>query len=157
VLFRKLASQSGVLELDPEWLEQYSVARYRPMRRLLSEEDYEFLATQKGYDPSIARKLRSRRRKIFRQYLRCLKRDFRRLEGAAKLLLVGCGQDRPDLAKTLFEQRLMFTFGILAVEYRLALHGLGLGNVDIRDLLGTLDRLQDQLGQLALAQQPVIL
>jgi hypothetical protein len=118
------------------------------MERLLSEEDYQFLAAQKGYDPRIVRRLRCERRKIFREYLHCLRRDFGRLEAAARVLMVNSSVDRPDLAKALLRQRLFFTYGVLAAECRLMLHGLGLGTVDTGRLVGSLDAMRAQLGQL---------
>lgn len=154
LLFRKLASPSRLLDFNPDWLRHFSVARYRPMERLLSEEDYEFLATQRGYDPSIGKRLRSERRRIFRGYLRSLKKDFGRLEAALRLFVVNAAEDRPDLAKALLKQRLAFTVGVLAVECRLILHGLGIGTVDVRTLLDSLDSMRTQIGQLALARQP---
>jgi hypothetical protein len=55
-LVRRVAAPSRTAEGDlGTWLDSFSVARYRPMERLLSEADYEFLAAQPGYDPSIAR------------------------------------------------------------------------------------------------------
>ena len=153
VLFRKLASQRRFDPFSPEWISKFSIARYMPMERLLLEEDYAFLSAQPGCDPSILRRLRSERRKIFRQYLRCLKKDFHRLESAVRLYMVHASEDKPEMAKALFRQRLVFTYAVLGVECRLLLHGFGLGAVDIRGLVGSLDAMQSQLGQLALARQ----
>src|SRR5215471_20655160 len=59
--------------------DEFSLARYEPMGRLLAEEDFVFLAAQPGYRPEIGAKLRRERRQIFRLYLRELSRDFHRL------------------------------------------------------------------------------
>ena len=56
---------SRATDYDPEWLEDFSISRYRPMLRLLSEDDYEFLASQAGYKGKIASQLRAERRKVF--------------------------------------------------------------------------------------------
>ncbi len=119
------------------------------MERLFSPEDYEFLAAQPGFTPRLARRLAAERRKIFRRYLRCLRRDFDRLYLATKLLLLHAAQDRPDLAVALFKQRLTFQFALAAVYCRLALQTLGLGTVDARGLVSALQAMRDQLRALS--------
>jgi hypothetical protein len=142
VLVRKLTGPATVAECDPDWISNFSVARYRPMMRILDDTDYKFLECQPGYSKKFVQRLRSQRRAIFRAYLRNLVRDFHRLHLAARMVLIYAPQDRPDLAMTLVKQRLLFTFAIISVEYRLILHGLGLGTVDVRNLLGALDHMR---------------
>ena len=153
LLFRTALRPDRFEGLTPEWLNGFSVARYKPMERLLSEEDFEFLASQKGYTPRIARRLRSERRRIFREYLHCLKRDFGRLEAGIRLFMVHATEDRPELAKALLRCRLSFTFGVFAAECRVALHTIGIGTVDIRQLIGSVDGMRAYLGELAVARQ----
>lgn len=136
-------------ELNPEWLESFNTAKYRPMERLLTEADFVFLASQSGYEPRIGRKLRAARRRIFRQYLRCLRKDFQRLEACLRWLMVHSEADRPELARALRRQKLLFMAGILAVEGRLLLHGVGLQPSDITPLVGSLDLLRGELRRLA--------
>ncbi len=153
LLFWSLTRRDRFSDLNPEWLSTFSIGKYRPMARLLAEEDFEFLASQKGYEPRIARVLRSERRKIFREYLRCLWQDFGRLEAAVRLLIVNSPEDRPELAVALLRQRLMFTRAVVAAEFRLVLHALGLGSVDVRGLVGSVDAMHARVGQLTLARQ----
>ena len=153
LLYRRLMSPGRHQEVDAGRLSRFSVARYRPMERLFAEEDYVFLARQKGYHPSIARQLRRERRRVFRGYLELLKGDFAQLEAAVKLCMVTSCEDRPDLAKALLKRRLSFTYALAATEWRLALHALGLGTVNIGQLVGSLDGMRIQLGQVALARQ----
>src|SRR3954452_1101504 len=120
-LFRELVSRTKPEEYDPAWLEDFSIAKYRPMLRLLSEDDYEFLASQAGYQGKIASQLRAERRRVFRAYLRNLVRDFHRLHHVAKMMAVYSAQDRPEMAITLLKQRLTFTMAVAAVRVRLAL------------------------------------
>jgi hypothetical protein len=127
---------------DEIWLDKFSVDRYRPMLRLLSKEDDEFLASECGYSGSQIRKARAERRRIFRAYLKNLRRDFGRLHYAARILLLDSNEDRSDLAAKLVQTRLAFFFGLLVVEYNLALHAAGVGEVDVRGLLGSLEGLQ---------------
>jgi hypothetical protein len=152
VLVRKLAGPATVSECDPEWIANFSVARYRPMLRLLDEADYKFLASQPGYSKKYISRLRSERRAIFRAYLRNLVRDFHRLHMAARMVLIYAPQDRPELAMTLVRQRLTFTAAILSIECRLLLHTFGVGTVDVRSLIGALDNMRLNVGDLAAIQ-----
>jgi len=154
LLLRRLSSPAHGLDFDPQWLSEFSMARYRPMERLLDGSDCEFLETQRGFTPEIAKTLRANRRRIFRGYLKCLRRDFGRLEAAARILMLHASQDRPDLAKALFRRRLLFTYAMGMAEVRLALHSVGLGRVDIHGLLESLDGMKGQISEVALAQQP---
>lgn len=153
-LFRRLISRHKEAEADLEWCRDFSIARYRPMERLFVEDDYDFLAAQPGFHPRISRKLQSERRRVFRHYLRCLRRDFDRLSTAAKTVLVHAAQDRPDLATTLLKQRLLFSYAMLVVEFRLGLQTLGIGRVDVRRLVSSLEAMRDQLRQLTQHAQP---
>jgi hypothetical protein len=154
LLVRKLAGPATISQCDPEWISNFSVARYRPMLRLLDEADYSFLATQPGYSKKYINRLRAERRAIFRAYLRNLVRDFHRLHMAARMVLVYAPQDRQDLAMTLMRQRFLFMFAVVAIEFRLVLHAAGLGTVDVRNLLGALDNMRLNVGQLAASPLP---
>jgi hypothetical protein len=141
----KIAARKRSIEYCPEWLEDFSISKYRPMLRLLSEDDYEFLESQAGYQGKIASQLRAERRKVFRAYLRNLIRDFHRLQHVAKLMALCASQDRPELAAALLKQRVTFTWAVFAVRVRLALHTVGIGAVDVRNLIGSLDHLRIQV------------
>lgn len=151
-LFRKLIGPSSISECDPAWVLEFSIERYRPMLRLLNEDDYEFLKSQPGYEPKLARQLRAERRRIFRAYLRSLSRDFQRLNLAAKMLVLYSPQDRPDLAAELMKRRLMFSLGVMRAEVCLVFHAAGIGTVDVRPLLGSLDTLRGQIGNFAVSE-----
>jgi hypothetical protein len=152
LLVRKLAGPATISQCDPEWISNFSVARYRPMLRLLDEADYKFLAGQPGYSKKYLSRLRAERRAIFRAYLRNLVRDFHRLHMAARMVLVYAPQDRPELAMTLMRQRFLFTFAIMSVECRLLLHTVGIGAVDVRNLLAALDNMRINVGDMAAIQ-----
>ncbi|MEN6608409.1 MAG: hypothetical protein ABFD60_14280 [Bryobacteraceae bacterium] len=152
LLFQRMFSRGRTPDLDLDWLSTFSIGKYRPMERLLSEEDYVFLASQEGFDPRISAKLRSERRKIFRGYLRSIRTDFNRLEAAVRLFMVESREDNSDLAKELLKRRLVFMRALFAVEVRLALHWLGLGSVDVRELVGCLEAMRGQLSQFAMAR-----
>jgi hypothetical protein len=155
LVFRQLLSPARHHEVSVDWLNRFSISRYKVMERLFSEADFEFLKSQKGYHPSITRHLRRRRQAIFRCYLSCLKRDFGRLEAAALLCMAASRTDRPDLAKAVFKRRLVFTWAVVCAECRLALYSLGLGTVDVGELVGSLSGMRVELGQMVIARQAV--
>ena len=159
VLFRRLMSRGRNAAPDLAWSSDFSIAKYRPMERLFLEEDYDFLAAQPGFHPRISRKLQAERRRVFRHYLRCLRRDFDRLSNTAKLLMLHAPQDQPELARSIVRQRLVFSYAIAVVEFRLALQSVGLGTVDVRRLVDAVESMRDQLRRLSqqVIEQPVVL
>jgi hypothetical protein len=146
-LFNRLILRQKETRADVEWCRDFSIARYRPMERLFVEEDYDFLAEQPGFHPGIFRKLQAERRRVFRHYLRCLRRDFDRLSAGAKLVLVHAAQDRPDLATTLLKQRWLFNYAMAVVQVRLVLQTMGIGRVDVRRLVSPLEEMRSHLRQ----------
>ncbi len=124
-----------------------SADRYRPMLRLLSDEDLEFVAR----NSSLRRTLRSRRRELFRSYLRCLTRDYAHLLAGVRAIMLRSGVDRPDLAQALAKNRVLFVMAICKVEMRLTLHAVGFGKVDISGLVDALEALRSQVNVLGAA------
>lgn len=122
-----------------------SVEKYRPMERLLREDDFRFLASQPGFSPQLGRRFRAERRRIFRGYLRHLKTDFGRVSLALRTLIVHSAEDRGDLAAAVVRQRLWFAFGMLAVEGRLFLHTAGLATVDVHGFIESMEQMQGQV------------
>ncbi|HUS08563.1 MAG TPA: hypothetical protein VMZ52_19820 [Bryobacteraceae bacterium] len=147
LLLRKLGAPA-VSDCEDGWFDEFSVARYRPMLRLLREDDYEFLGRQRGLDPAVARKLRAERRKIFRSYLRSMVRDFHRLHLAAKMMVVYGHTDRSDLASQLLGQRIRFQGCIALLQMRLALHTAGIGTANAQGLLDSLEQFRLNVAQL---------
>lgn len=148
-LLWKLASPARIRGVDPEWLENFSTASYRPMERLLSEEDVEFLRAQRGFEPGMDKALRAGRRKLFRAYLRSLALDFNRLHLALRLALLDAPADQPELGLILIKQKIVFYAALAAVHARLLLHTLGIGTVDVRGLVATLEQMRAELRRLA--------
>lgn len=125
------------LEDEPEML-----AKYQPMARLLTEDDFVFLKTQPGYRPAIGAKLRRERRHIFRLYLRELASDFHRLHAEARELVANSQEPYADLVWVLIRQQVTFWRAMAAVELRLSMHWAGLGKVEVRGLLGAFEAMQ---------------
>ena len=144
---RSQPDQGALAGLEEDFLDRCSIDTYRPMERLLNEADFEFLASQPGYDPRIARKLRAERRRIFRSYLHCLIGDFNALIHLAQLAAVHSADDRPNLASAIFRLRLNFFRNVAAVEIRLALAPLPLGSIDAKRLIGSLASVRENIAQ----------
>ena len=113
--------------------------RYRPMLRLLSDADLDFAAT----NPVLRSKIRARRRELLRGYLRCLAGDYATLLGAVRRIMLESGVDRPDLAKAIAKNRMLFAFALCRIEFHLHLHALGVGKVDVSGLVAALNALRD--------------
>lgn len=120
--------------------------RYRPMLRLLADEDFRFVSA----NPSLKKTLRTERCRLFRGYLRCLTRDYGRLLAGLRHAMVQSGVDRPDLAQALVRNRLRFAVALCNAEIRLVLYSAGIGKVDISGLVAALDALRTQAGALRL-------
>lgn len=115
--------------------------RYKPMLRLLAQDDFAFLPADRG----LQRAIRAKRRQLFRGYLRCLTRDYALLLAGVRAVMVQSGVDRPDLAQALAKNRVLFAIAMCKVEFRLALHTAGIGSVDISGLVEALEMLRTQV------------
>jgi hypothetical protein len=121
--------------------ESFSLARYEPMKRLLSEEDFDFLKSRPGVKPAVVRRLRAQRRRVFRAYLRELTSDFNRLHRDARLLLATAPEEYSDLVEVLMGLQVRFWSALAGIELRLTAHTLGIGRIDVSGLLGPLEAL----------------
>ncbi len=145
LLLRKLAGGPQTLPVTAEWIDELSVERYRPMLRLLSEDDLRFLASQPGYTSAVARRFRAQRCQIFRGYLRWLQSDFDRVCTALRLLMLHSQHDRPDLAAILLKERIAFTVGMFHIHVRLVFYRLGVSGVDVQSVMSAFDSLRVEL------------
>jgi hypothetical protein len=128
------------------------VDRYRPMLRLLSDEDANLIA-----DPALRRKLRATRCDLFREYLRHLTEDYGKLLAGLRLIMTESSIDRPDLAKALARNRVLFAVAVCRVEFHLRLYALGIGNADVLKLQvrGLVDALDIMRGQFSFVESAV--
>ena len=150
LVFRKLVSRDQVASFSVNGFIESSgdgflAVRYRPMKHLLDENDFKFLKNQPGYTPEIGRQFRKDRRRVFRGYLQLLKNDFGQIYVAAKLLSLYSSVDQPDLVRSLIKQRMVFTYALLTIEYRLAMHSIGLATIDVHSLVESVEALQGQV------------
>ena len=152
VVFLVLQKIQADQSVPAEILSQDSLTeRYRPMFRLLDESDCEFIAS--GFSGSSElRRFRAERRSLFRVYLRNLGADHARIIGAIRNLLVESQLDRPDLVKVLYRCQFQFALAMLSVEFRLFLHALGMGTIDVRSMVSAVEGLQLQLQDMVFVQ-----
>ena len=146
--YRFLSANTGQ-PVTVEWMETLSVDRYRPMLRLLEQNDLAFLKSQPGYKAEMAKRMRRQRCRIFKDYLRHLESDFQMTCAALKLIMLHAQNDRPDLATTLLRSQLAFAAGTLQVRWRLVLYRYGLGSVDVSGLVKAFDLMQLELRSMA--------
>lgn len=149
VVVRRAISAGVELPLDSQWIAELSVDRYRPMLRLLDENDLKFMRSQPGFTPRMEAKLRAQRCQILRGYLRGLETDFRRVCTAVKLLMLQSQADRPDLASVLVQQQTSFALGMAIVNVRLVFYRWGIASVDVSELVKRFDAMRLELWNLA--------
>lgn len=151
-VLKKLFRKTSIEDITPEWLESFSVERYRPMLGLLADEDFSFLARQPGFDVAIYKKLRRERLDIFDQYFSRLVLDFKKLHTAARYMVARAPEDHSDVVLKLVRLRYAFAMAAFQVHFRYMLCRLGAGTLESRVLLVKLQQMSDQLSALSLAQ-----
>lgn len=145
---RKVASPKAAHPVTAEWIEELSTEPYRPMLRLLDPADPEFLRSHPDFDRRRMKHFRRERSRIFRAYLDRLNTDFACVCLALKVVMLQSEIDRPDLATKLFRHQLRFAAGMIAAHARLALYDLGIGAVEVQNLLSLFDAMRFELQQM---------
>jgi hypothetical protein len=133
--------------------EVFTLESYEPMARLLSEEDFVFLAAQPGYRPEMGAKLRRDRMRIFRLYLRELAQDFRRLHREARAMVAESQAEYADMVGLLLRQQFTFWLTMTAVELRLVAWPVKHSTVDVRGLLQSMEAMRLDLARFAAPQR----
>jgi hypothetical protein len=131
--------------------EEFSLARYEPMARLMSEEDLLFLKAQPGYRPEMGKAFSRERRRIFRLYLEELAADFHRLHAHAREVVASLPADHSPLVGMLLRQQVRFWYEMAAVEARLSLDWMGIGAIDARGLIESLATMHMEIGRATIA------
>ncbi len=123
---------------------------YRPMERLLADDDFEFLSRRTDMGRDVLNKMRADRRRIFRQYLFSISTDFSDLTSRLRAIMVDSPHSREDLAATIFKSRVLFAAALVVIEGRLFLHACGVCTIRIsaRNLVEGLAQMQRELEQL---------
>jgi hypothetical protein len=127
------------LEIAEAWLESFSPESYRPMLRLANSGDAGYLKIQRG--PEAAALYRCTQRRMLREYLRGLSRDFDRLHiiAAESAWLARVGRENSALA--LMEEKLEFSFSVWSIELRLLLDKFSPCTINPHPLLANVDEL----------------
>ncbi|MCZ2148311.1 MAG: hypothetical protein LC126_11090 [Bryobacterales bacterium] len=136
-------------------LRSHTPVRFRPMERLLREEDFAFLSAQPGYRREIAASLRARRIAVYRRYVGLLGGEFNRLHKALRLLTLYAETDRAETSRVLVEQRILFTYRLLQVHVRLAFFRFGVKPLDVSALVATVDSMRASVQQLSASVSPL--
>lgn len=151
-ILRKLYRNCSVDELTPEWAENFSVSYYAPMVGLLSDEDFQFLARQPGFDFTLRRKLRRERLAIFRGYLQKLVSDFNRLHLAIRLIIARQPQDHSDIVSQLIWLKIRFSLSLMRVEFSYLLCWLGVRTIHVSSLVCYLEEMSAKMQALSALQ-----
>ena len=125
----------------------FSLDPYQPMAALLAEEDLAFLQAQPGYHAAMGARWKRERRQLFRLYLRELKNDFGRLHAQARKMVAQSGAESAGLVEVLMRQQMTFLRATTALEFRLVLHAMGIGKVDIAPFMQMIEAMRVDLAQ----------
>ena len=153
LVFVRLSSRKDA-NSDLSWLELFSMERYRPMARLLGNDDVKLLQAS-GASGRTIHKFRADRRRIFRGYLHDITRDFVRISNAIKIVSVRSQYDRPELAHFLMQQHVAFARALVTAQVRLALHTIGFDTLAASDVLHGLELMHTRLQSLMQLQPSV--
>lgn len=147
-IYRRSQSQESAVSSVLETQGEFSLDRFEPMARLLSEEDFLFLKAQPGFKSEIGKKFLRERRRIFRLYLRELATEFHRLHAYARSIVATLPAENSALVGILLRQQVRFWYEISALELRVSLGSLG-APVDARALVRAIGQMQAEISQLA--------
>ncbi len=141
----RVALRAEELPVTTDWIDELSLERYRPMLRLLAEDDIRLLKQRPGCTRRMVAKFRAQRCSIFISYLRLMQADFGRISTALKIILAQSQQDRPDLASSLIRSQITFGYGIAVVQFRVLLFRWGFGPVEVAGLVKVFEGMRLQL------------
>ena len=151
LLCRQISAARRRLSTPTDCTAELSMDRYRPMLRLLEDDDIRFLRSQPGATPALVKRLRRQRNQVFRGYLRSLNRDFHGASEALMLLALRSQTDRRDVMRALLVGRITFSLGVFRVRCRLFLYRWNIGQAPVAHLVSLFEGLQLEL----LALMPV--
>jgi hypothetical protein len=149
-LFARLVRTRRVFDIDLAWWSAFSPERYRPVTRLLSDEDLQYALELAGRDRKLAAAFRRRRIQLLRRYLKEMAADFDKLQAVGQLM-VEAGTAGRELRELLFEQRLRFTLAMFSAELHMLGFRIGISRVDASGLVGALNGLAAGVRQQSLS------
>lgn len=103
-------------ELDPDEIQKglSKLHLYEPMKRLLSDADFDYVSRQRGLNPRCKRRFRARRRRVIALYLRDIRGDFNRIWSVCRLL-APMNPD-PNFSTRLLRQLVVFYGYYMAIQ-----------------------------------------
>ena len=125
---------------------------YLPMKRLFSLEDREYLGRLCDRPAGMQRRLHSGRQRVFRLYLRQIRKDFAELWRLARA--IAPMSRNPEFGSLIAQQFLSFHALYWIIQVRCALGWTAPVGVDVGDLVGALERLRVGTQRVLGAQQP---
>jgi hypothetical protein len=134
----------------------FSIDRYRPMERLLSAEDLEFLRRAHGYTPELGARWKKQQLRLFQMYLAELRCDFRQLHAAARAIVANTHTESPEIVRALVSQRVQFEYVSLRLELEIRMAQCGLGQVSAKGLIAMVERMRQELEVLAPRPMPIL-
>jgi hypothetical protein len=129
-----------------------SNSRRTPLENL-DAESIAFLVKHPALNRTFVRELRRERRKVFREYLRSLRCEFNRTCDAIRAAMVESAEDRPDLARAILKQQVLFRMGLLQAECSMTLETLGLAEVDFDGIIDALGSIKLKVTRLFISVQ----
>ncbi len=133
--------------INEAWLETFSPGAYLPMLRLANSSDAGYLNAKRG--PEAAASYRRRQRRMLREYLRGLSRDFHRLHTITDSSAWRARINRENSALALKEEKLNFIFSVWIIELRLFLDKFSPCTVNPQPLLANVDKLTARAREIA--------
>jgi hypothetical protein len=94
---------------------------------LLSDEDFDFLASLPGYKPEIGKKLRRYHERILRLYLRELAREFHSVHAEAREIVATGGEEHAAAVGSLMREQVVFWRCMARIELSFAVPGFSSG------------------------------
>jgi hypothetical protein len=91
---------------------------------LLSDEDFNFLASLPGYKPEIGKTLRRHHERILRLYLCELAQEFHTVHAEAREIVATAGEEHAPAVGLLVRQQVVFWRSMAWIEFSLAFPGL---------------------------------
>ena len=116
---------------------------YRPMARLFTAGDIEFLHKQGGYSRTMDRRLRLQRQQVLRLYLGQIRKDFSALLGYCRRL--ARSTRNWELSSLAQRQMVVFYGAYFALQIRCLLGSFVHVRVDASELVSSLQNLQEGL------------
>jgi hypothetical protein len=145
LLIRQLLAEVRRRLSTPLSWPELSVDRYRPMFRLLEDDDIRFLRSQPGASPALVNRLRRQRYQVFQGYLSSLQRDFQQACETLIHLAIHSHTDRQDIVRALVVSQAKFSLGVFRVRCRLVLYRWDVGQEPVARLVRLFEGLQLEL------------